>query len=155
MADSTDPTAKVLFRVSADGDSAETETLWAFNLGDDQYKLDNCPFYAYSVSLGDVVYAPMDQTEGFPTFRTVVSKSGNRTIRVILDPPVVAGNSSDVVLKELVALGCSYEGANPRYIVINVPPLADLNAVATYLTVRKLTWEHSDPTYDELYPDDA
>jgi hypothetical protein len=155
MADSTDPTAKVLFRIVAADDSAETETLWAFDLGADQYKLDNCPFYAYSVSLGDVVFAPMDPDEGFPTFRNVVSKSGNRTLRVILDPPVKAGNSSDAVLKALVEMGCSYEGANPKYVVINVPPLVDLNSVGDYLTDREVTWEHADPSYEELYPDGA
>jgi hypothetical protein len=50
MSDFNQPTAKVLFRVPNNDGSAEVETLWAFDLGNDQYKLGNSPFYAYSVS---------------------------------------------------------------------------------------------------------
>ncbi|HET6160752.1 MAG TPA: DUF4265 domain-containing protein [Dongiaceae bacterium] len=89
MSDSQKP-AKVLFRVPNEDGSAEVETLWADDLGGDRYRLDNCPFYASGVSWNDVVYAPYDLDEEFPTFRSVLEKSGNRTIRVILDPPAEA-----------------------------------------------------------------
>ena len=79
-------TAKVLFRVEEEDGSENVETLWAFDLGEDRYRLDNSPFYAYSVSPGDTVNAPVDPDEGRPTFSRVLEKSGNRTVRVILDP---------------------------------------------------------------------
>jgi Domain of unknown function (DUF4265) len=97
------------------------------------------------VSLGDVIHAPFDPDEGFPTFREVLSKSGNRTVRVIFDPPVTSGNSSDAVLKGLPAMGCSYEGANAKNVAVNIPPLVDLSAVRGYLIEREVAWEHSDP----------
>jgi hypothetical protein len=50
-----EPSARVLFRVEEEGGSAKVETLWAFDLGEDRYQLDNSPFYAYSVSVGDIV----------------------------------------------------------------------------------------------------
>jgi hypothetical protein len=39
---------------SADGD---VETLWATTLGEDRYRLDNSPFFAYGVSWLDVIEA--------------------------------------------------------------------------------------------------
>src|SRR5882762_1542525 len=108
MSESAEPLAKVLFRVPDAEGGANVETLWAFPVGEDRYRLDNLPFYAYSVSLHDVVLAPLDADEGFPTFSRVESKSGNRTVRVVFDVPVEPGNESQAVLDGLVQLGCDY-----------------------------------------------
>ena len=147
--------AKVLFRVPEEDGSAQVETLWATALGDDQYKLENSPFYAYSVSWEDTVYAPYDASAGQATFQRVVKKSGNRTVRVIFDPPAEDGNTSDHVLQGLVALGCSYEGAQRNYIAINIPPEIQLDHVREYLIAKQANWEHADPSYAELYPNAA
>lgn len=155
MIDGNRPTVKALFRVANDNGSSKVETLWAYDLGDDRYKINNLPFYAYSVSVGDIVYAPVDPEDGRPTFQKVLSKSGNRTVRVVFDPPTEPSNRSDEVLKGLVALGCSYEGANPKYVAVNIPPVVDLNSVRDYLVKCDVQWEHADPTYAELYPSDA
>ena len=155
MPSSSQPNAKVLFRVMNEDGSADVETLWATHLGADEYKLDNSPFYAYGVSWEDVVSAPFNSEEGFPTFERVVSKSGNRTVRVIFETPLETGNESDRVLRGLVALGCSYEGANRKYVSVNVPPGVELNVVRTYLSEQGATWEHADPTYGALFPEDA
>lgn len=146
------PDTKVLFRVPTEDGSYEVETLWAIHLGGDDYKLDNSPFLAYGVSWEDVVHAPFDPEEGRPTFQRVVSKSGNRTIRVVFDPPVEAGNESDGVLQELVALGCSYEGANSTYISINIPSEVELKKIRRYLLEEDIEWEHAGPTYESLFP---
>jgi hypothetical protein len=149
---SDEPTAKVLFRVpDTDGD-ATVETLWAIPLGDDLYKLDNSPFYAYGVSWQDVVFAPYDEQEGVATFRSVVEKSGNRTLRIFFDSPVASDNASNQILQGLITAGCSYEGANRKYISINVPPEVELQQVRSYLIEREAQWEHADPTYDSLFP---
>jgi Domain of unknown function (DUF4265) len=150
-----DPNAKVVFRVPEEDGSVHVETLWATSLGEDQYKIDNSPFYAYGVSWEDVVYAPVDPEDGRPTFVRVVSKAGNRTVRVIFDPPVQEGNESDRVLQGLVALGCTYEGANRGYMSVNVPPELSLPVVRDYLVDQEAQWEHADPTYDELHPNEV
>jgi Domain of unknown function (DUF4265) len=155
MSNAPAPNAKVLFRIPEDDGSAQVETLWATALGNDEFRLDNSPFYAYSVSWEDTVYAPYDPAEEFPTFQRVVKKSGNRTIRVIFDPPVQNGNASDRLLQGLVALGCSYEGANRGYMAINIPPEIGLHLVRDYLVAKEAQWEHADPSYSELFPDDA
>jgi hypothetical protein len=147
----TSPTAKVLFRVPESDGSAQVETLWAVDLGNNEYQLDNSPFYVYSVSWQDVVDAPYNEDEGFPTFVRVVRKSGNRTVRVILEEPAAPGNRAEEVLKGLLALGCDYEGANRTYISVNIPPHVELGAVREYLVEQAVQWEHADPTYDELH----
>ncbi len=152
---SNDPTAKVLFRVPDDEGGATVETLWAVPLGDDRYILDNSPFYAYGVSWQDTVFAPLDMQEGLPTFQSIVAKSGNRTVRVIFDPPVSSGNASDQVLQGLVSLGCSYEGANPGYMSVNIPPIVELQDVRSHLVHHDAQWEHADPTYESLFPNEA
>jgi Domain of unknown function (DUF4265) len=149
------PECKGLFRVAEDNGSANVETLWAYDLGNDRYRLDNSPFYAYSVSVGDVVLAPVDPNEGRPRYQRVLKKSGNRTVRVILDPPLTNGNYSDEVILELLSLGCSYEGANPGYLCIVIPPESDFALVCERLAARNIQWEHADPDYSELYPDDV
>ena len=115
------------------------------------YQLDNCPFYAYGVSWRDIVLAPHDDTEGFPTFRSIVSKSGNRTVRVIFQQPIAPGNESDAMLQSLAGLGCDFERATGKYVAVNIPPRADLRAVVDYLIERELKWEHADPTYEEFH----
>jgi hypothetical protein len=155
MSESQRPNAKVLFRVPEEDGSAQVETLWATDLGDDQYRLDNSPFFAYSVSWQDVVYAPFDAAQNFPTFQRVVSKSGNRTLRVLLDAPASESGPGHPVLEALTSLGCSFEGANREYISVNVPANADLQRVRRYLIDAGATWEHADPTFDELHADSA
>ena len=150
-----EPSAKVLFRVPNDDGTEEVETLWAVPLGEDKYRLDNLPFYAYGVSLHDTVVAPHDPDQGFPTFKCVDAKSGNRTVRIIFETGVAPGNPSQQLLDELVAMGCDYEGANKRYISVNIPPLVSFDQVKNHLIERGANWEHADPTYDQLHRDDV
>ncbi len=155
MTSSLHPDAKVLFRVPNEDGTAEVETLWATSLGADKYQIDNSPFWAYGVSWEDVVFAPFSETEGLPAFQFILAKSGNRTVRVIFDAPIEDGNESDKVLQGLVALGCSYEGANRKYVSINVPPDVELDEVCNYLVENDAKWEHADPAYETLYSEDA
>ena len=97
MSDDERPTAKVLFRIEYEDGSAKVETLWAHDLGNDKYRLADSPFYAYSVSWEDMVLAPFDDFEGRATFKRVLEKSGNRTVRIIFPLGVEAGNESDLI----------------------------------------------------------
>lgn len=143
--------AKVLFRVESDDGTCQVETLWAHPLGNDQYQLDNSPFYAYSISWNDIVFAPFSETEGFPTFTRTVKKSGHRTVRIMFEEPVEPGGASDLVLQDLIALGCTYEGSKAILISVDIPPGADLEGVRDRLVRSCVNWEHADPTYEELF----
>ena len=142
---------KVAFVVQNEDGSTEVETLWAEPIGEQVYRLDNSPFYAYSVSWSDEVLAP-PSTDGLPTFQRVVSKSGNRTVRIRLDPPYEAGNKSAREMQDLVAMGCSFEGSRNHLMSVNIPPELSLTMIREHLISRGLEWEHADPTYEQLYP---
>jgi hypothetical protein len=139
-----------LVKVELRGDDGEVETLWAFDLGNGRYELDNTPWYAYGISTGDVIEAEREDPEGFPVFKSVVAKSGYRTVRI-----TAATDFTDDFFEEIKDLGCSFEGANRRYVAINVPPEVELTAVAEFLSRRNIRWEHADPTWEELYGTDA
>jgi hypothetical protein len=59
------------------------------------------------------------------------------------------------LLQGPVALGYDYEGANRKYFSVNVPPHVELDVVRNYLIEQKATWEHADPTYATLFPEDV
>ncbi|HSY49082.1 MAG TPA: DUF4265 domain-containing protein [Thermoanaerobaculia bacterium] len=135
-----------LVKVELRGEDDEVETLWAFDLGGNRYKLDNTPWYAYRVSTGDIIEAVQEDPDGFPVFRRVVEKSGYRTVRIVSD-----NDFSDDLFEEIKALGCSFEGATRRYVAINVPSSVELDAVASFLTRENIRWEYADPTYEDLH----
>ena len=139
------PNAKVLFKVSYEDGNAEAETLWAYSLGSDEYRIQNLPFYAYDISLDDIVLAPFSTTENFPTFEKVLTKSCNRTVRLILDNPPAPGNASDALLSGITSIGCAIEGADKRYLAINVPPPVAMEALTDILTASTFSWESADP----------
>src|SRR5436305_8300656 len=139
-----------LVKVELRGNDGEVETLWAFDLGSGRYKLDNTPWYAYGVSTGDVIEAEREDPDGFPVFKNVVEKSGYRTVRITAD-----SDFTDDFFEEIKALGCSFEGANRRYVAIDVPPSVELPAITAFLTEKNVRWEHADPTREELYGTDA
>ena len=129
------PLVKIAFRDAA----GDVETLWAFDLGDRTFKLDSTPWYQYDVSYQDIVSAsPVE--DGMMFFDKVIAKSGYRTLRVRSNEPVPS-----TLLEGLRSLGCSYEGANPKFIAVDVPPGIDLSAPVNLLIGSGLEWEYADP----------
>ena len=135
-----------LVKVELRGDEEEVEPLWAFHLGGNLYRLDNTPWYAYRVSTRDVIEAEAGTASGFPVFGRVVEKSGYRTVRIVADE-----DFTDELLKEIKALGCSFEGATRRFIAIDIPPNVELDKVAAFLTARDIRFEYADPAFEDFY----
>src|SRR4051794_37589642 len=82
------------------------ENLWAEVLGSDRFRIDNVPFYAYGVSLGDVVRA--DEIDGRLVFRDVVARSGHSTYRVLVKDRAGADSAGFQSLwRGLGDLGCA------------------------------------------------
>lgn len=71
-------------KIALAGPDGEIDTLWASPTDDGLYSLDNVPWYALRVSEGDVVEALPDEN-GRLEMKRVVRKSGNRTVRVLLE----------------------------------------------------------------------
>src|SRR5215475_980055 len=95
-----------LVKIEIRDEEHEVETLWAFDLGNNLYKLDNTPWFAYRISTGDIIEAEPVEGDGFPVFKRVVQKSGYRTIRIRAEQ-----NFDDELFEEIKSLGCSFEGA--------------------------------------------
>ncbi len=75
---------KVRFRLEQDEDGyppAGSEGLWAVPLGGDAYRIDNTPWFARNVAVGDVFLAESD-TDGRLWAIERLRWSGNCTIRV-------------------------------------------------------------------------
>jgi hypothetical protein len=131
----------------------EFETMWATPVGPDRYRLENSPFYAYGFSWLDIVEARPEDQSGLPVVVRRVEKSGHRTLRLILLPGTKEAPEQQSVLEELNRFGCTYEGYNPRYFSIDIPPGIAIEPVVDYLTRNQYQWEYVDPTYDEVYGD--
>jgi len=143
----TEGMTKVRLRGSRAGD---VETLWAIPVDANLYRLDNSPFFAYGVSWQDVIEARPGEDQ-FLEYVRCVTKSGNRTVRVIFQDYQNDDQPAREILRELRNLGCSYEGMHPRMISINLPAKVDLDEVTSFLSEQSgLQWEYADPTYDEV-----
>ena len=145
---------KILLR----GTNDETETLWANPAeAPDTYTLDNVPWYAYGVSLGDVVEAHAG-AGGMLEMSRVVRKSGNRTLRVILEvtaPGAEWTPESRRLIAGIRERGAAIENMNKKLVAVTAPPVVDLFALATLIDEAGFEFEYADPTYDELFPDDG
>lgn len=119
----------------------EAENLWALDLGNGLYKIDNIPFYVYGISCGDTVHAAL--AEGRLTFQTVVQRGGHSTYRVLLKSDRgVDDDRFRRLWKRLATMGCSREIARKRLVAIDIPTEADADAVYGVLQIGKSdgTW---------------
>ena len=123
----------VKVRVALDGNGPHLfESFWAESLGDDLYRLDNFPFYAFDLHYRDVVQAITPDTSAFLTIVSVVQPSGHRTLRIFPDEQLDEAGRQHI-LETLTTAGAEYEGAYGRLYSINVPPEADYPAICDYL----------------------
>jgi hypothetical protein len=110
------------------------ERVWAAQVGPDEYRLENMPWFVRGVSADDIVRAVAPDDHSWPVFQNRVRESGNSTIRVI---PFKAGaleGSLQAVLDAFEPLGVTGEGAGSYPIVaLNVTPDRDLVEVKRLL----------------------
>lgn len=144
------PNEAAMVKVELSNAHGDKETLWATPLGDDLYRLENSPFYAYNVSWQDIIEAQADG-DGWLVFVRVVEKSGHRTVRIVLEAS--NDDATSDILAALVALGCTYEGVSARYFSLNAPPQTDFSKACDYLMENEIEWEYADPSYDTLHPE--
>jgi hypothetical protein len=112
----------------------EAENLWAANLGDGRYRIENVPFYAYGISYHDEVSAAMSDDR--LTFLDVKARSGHSTYRVLVkNPDGFESENFTRAWEALGTLGCSFEVARRRWIAIDVPEGTDVFAVYRLLEV--------------------
>ncbi|MFL6603252.1 MAG: DUF4265 domain-containing protein [Steroidobacteraceae bacterium] len=134
---STNERAKISFRLERDSDGyppADWEHVWAKHAGDDLYEIDNIPFFAKSIALGDRVRARQVGSE--LTFMELVEPSGHSTLRVLMQDPSVTQGIRD----ELRGLGCESELSHIQGLIsVDVPPNVEYSIVRALLDRREKT----------------
>ena len=123
-------------------------------LGNNKFKVKNFPFLIYGVSYDDIVEAVPQENDERPHFVRVIEKSGHKTVRVIFKASKKDSKNTAKVLSTIESMNCGYEGNGDKFYVINIQPNCDFEKVCDYLSSQDLEWEHADPRYSELYPND-
>ena len=132
---STNERTKISFRLERDSDDyppADWEYVWAKHAGDDLYEIDNIPFFAKSVALGDRVRARQVGSE--LTFMELVEASGHSTVRVLMRDP----SGTQALRDELRKLGCESELSHIKGLIsVDVPPNVDYSTIRVLLDRRE------------------
>lgn len=145
----------VLCQENDDDDEVDIETPWASSLGNNRYQLKNFPFFYYGISYDDILEAvPRYDDDPRPYLTKIITKSGHKTVRIILEASIADSEEARAILAKLSEMGCGYEGNGATFFVVNIQPHCDFSAVCDFLSSRDIQWEHADPTYSELYPDE-
>lgn len=121
---------KVRFELNSDDQTqaVKGENLWAEQLGEAHFRIENTPFYAYGVSYQDIVAA--ERHHDILHFKRVVSRGGHSTYRILVkDPQGYESQSFVNGWANLAALRCSFEVAKRRWLAVDVPALPDIFAV--------------------------
>lgn len=145
----------VLCQEYDDDDDVDIETPWALPLGNNQYQLKNFPFFYYGISYDDIFEAlPRYDDDPRPYLTKVVAKSGHKTVRIAFEASIKDSEESRDILNKLSEMGCGREGNGATFFVVNIQPHCNFSAICEFLSSHNVDWEHADPTYAELYPDE-
>ncbi|WP_068599302.1 DUF4265 domain-containing protein [Vaginella massiliensis] len=121
---------KIFFKLEVVNDypPVDEESLWAKELQNGLFEIDNIPFYTKEVSLGDLVSTV--RKDDVLYFKKVEKNSANNTLRVIFlrsDEFVVT------VSQYLTQLGCEIEKFSEKFMALSVDNLDVLASVLEYL----------------------
>lgn len=132
------------------------ESLWATPLGNDLYRIENIPFFAYGLNFLDIVLATPDSDELKPEIRKVVTPSGRRTYRVIFKKDIEREKQL-ALLESLEQYEASYERADGINVAIDIKPTGDHIAVYDQLDVYEeegyLSFETCEARAEESFDD--
>lgn len=121
----------------------ETETLWC-QVDGENFIVDNIPFVAKRISLGDTIKAELDQEDNMYYFDDFIATSGNSTVRIYF----YNDNDIETVRKWLNENECESEVLKARSVVaINIPKKVNYSFIKNYLEKgeeeKKWTYEES------------
>ena len=108
------------------------ESLWVKPLGNDMYELDNVPFYAYGLNLGDVVRAEQIESSLKPQVVEVHSRSGHATLRVFF-PKHLQNDRQAEILDSLAPHGVTAERATRSLVALDLAPGSSMSEVRRML----------------------
>jgi Domain of unknown function (DUF4265) len=147
---------KVAFRLEPDADGwppVTREGLWALPIGEDLARLDNPPFFARGVAVGDIVRTVTDSA-GERWAGDRVESSGHCTIRVVTYPDGPLGGDRHTVLDRFAPLGVTGEGAQQfAMVALDVAPDVEVAPVRSLLErgVREGWWDVEEGCVDDRW----
>jgi hypothetical protein len=106
------------------------EGMWAVSLGDDVYEIRNSPWHARNINWGDWVKAVAPSADKWPVFKSIVKRSGHRTIHVFLLEEGLGRKQE--ILAEVNKLGASYENSDGKMYAVDCPPEMDVIPLTKY-----------------------
>jgi len=118
---------KVFFKLDDDWHGYSTESVWAQNVGSDQYKVRNVPYYVKNVSVEDVVAVQKQDSKLF--FSMVSKRAGHSTYRIMLDAQA-DDKKFGQYWNKLEEIGCTYERGQGSLYAMDVP--SETNIYKTY-----------------------
>jgi hypothetical protein len=131
-------------------DPADAESIFVARLRGRRYRCLSIPFWAYNLSLGDVIECrPDDDGEGLLVER-VLSKSGNRTVRAGFKGPQAAQHPEGRRFRAwLGERHFGHEFWPPNLFAVNVPSAAAYRQLTERLRqippAAEMIWEDGDP----------
>ena len=140
---------KVLFVQDRGEGKFEIESLWCLKDGD-HYIIDNIPFIAKNISLGDTIKVEYDTDEKAYYFEDLVAVSGNTTVRLFFESDELIADTR----KALLEYGCESEAFLARNIVaVNIPKDVDYLPVKAFLDKGEHDnkWEYEESCLEHAY----
>jgi hypothetical protein len=131
MEEATEEFVKVVVDLPEPDFGVTGEGLWAVPLGDDVYEVRNSPWHARNINWGDWVRAVAASEDQWPTFKSVVKRSGHRTMHIFL--PEAGRKRKQEILAEVNKLGAFYENADGKMYAVDCPPEVDIMPIVEYL----------------------
>lgn len=132
-----------------DEQGIDTEALWAERVSPDTFRIRNSPFFAFDLSLDDVIRAEKVADDWL--FREVVTRSGHSTYRVYLQGDRnITDEDVQQALEPIATLGATYENANDRFFAIDIPPGSNVAAIYDLLEQTEAAdlWEFEEAHYE-------
>jgi len=114
-------------------DEDYVETVWAEIIDEEKghFQIENVPFFVKSYSVGDIVFAELENDELI--VKDLVEESGNSTVNIVF----LKTEYKEKVLKELNYLGCDFEGLEsilPGYYSLNISRKVNYIPIHNYLS---------------------
>lgn len=104
------------------------ESMWATPMGEELYRLENVPFYAYGLNYHDIVRATSDSDELIPEIIRLIEPSGYRTFRMFFQKQIDSDQRQET-FDTLAELSVYYERATNNFFSLNMSPEGNYEAV--------------------------
>lgn len=138
---------KILFEVEYDENEIIKESVWAKRL-DNNFQIDNIPFYAYGYAYDDIVSAELHSGQLYVT--ELIKASGNSTIRILIQDTSIIKEVRTYLKEE----GCDSEKSNVASLVaVDIPFNISYKKIKDFLENGEANeqWEYEEACISEKH----